>query len=141
MNETQHFRFTPSVWLVPSLLLGLMWMVWGVERVFRIDLASHGISPRTVEGLQGLLFSPFCTPTCSIWPTTRFRFLFWARRSFTFTGNFHLKCWCMAFYSRDCSLGQLVETRCILARVVWCMCWFRLFSLKACIRSITDSWP
>ena len=59
MNDTQHFKFTPSVWLVPSLLLGLMWLVWGAERVFRIDMASHGITPRTVEGLQGVLFSPF----------------------------------------------------------------------------------
>jgi membrane associated rhomboid family serine protease len=59
MNDTQHFKFTPSVWLVPSLLLGLMWLVWGVERVFRIDMASHGITPRTFEGIQGVLFSPF----------------------------------------------------------------------------------
>jgi membrane associated rhomboid family serine protease len=59
MNDTQHFKFTPSVWLVPSLLLLLMWLVWGMERVFRIDMASHGITPRTVEGLQGVLFSPF----------------------------------------------------------------------------------
>ncbi|MFZ4436457.1 MAG: rhomboid family intramembrane serine protease [Flavobacterium psychrophilum] len=59
MNDTQHFKFTPSVWLVPSLLLVLMWMVWGVEQVFRIDLAEHGIHPRTFTGLQGVLFSPF----------------------------------------------------------------------------------
>jgi membrane associated rhomboid family serine protease len=59
MNEPQHFKFTPSVWLVPSLLLLLMWLVWGVERVFRIDMASHGITPRTFEGMQGVLFSPF----------------------------------------------------------------------------------
>ena len=59
MNDTQHFKFTPSVWLVPSLLLGLMWLVWSVERVFHLDMASHGITPRTVEGLQGVLFSPF----------------------------------------------------------------------------------
>ena len=59
MNDTQHFKFTPSVWLVPSLLLVLMWMVWGVEQVFRIDLAEHGINPRTLSGLQGVLFSPF----------------------------------------------------------------------------------
>ena len=59
MNDTQHFKFTPSVWLVPSLLLGLMWLVWSVERVFHLDMASHGITPRTFEGIQGVLFSPF----------------------------------------------------------------------------------
>jgi membrane associated rhomboid family serine protease len=36
-----------------------MWMVWGVEHVYRIDLAEHGINPRTFAGLQGVLFSPF----------------------------------------------------------------------------------
>lgn len=59
MNDTQHFKFTPSVWLVPGLLLVCMWLVWGVEHVYRIDLAEHGINPRTFAGLQGVLFSPF----------------------------------------------------------------------------------
>jgi membrane associated rhomboid family serine protease len=36
-----------------------MWLVWGVEHVYRIDLAEHGINPRTFAGLQGVLFSPF----------------------------------------------------------------------------------
>ncbi|MBU3681449.1 MAG: rhomboid family intramembrane serine protease [Flavobacterium sp.] len=59
MNDKQHFTFTPSVWLVPGLLLVCMWMVWGVENIYRIDLAKHGINPRTFVGLQGVLFSPF----------------------------------------------------------------------------------
>jgi membrane associated rhomboid family serine protease len=59
MNDTHDFRFTPSVWLVPGLLLVCMWLVWGVERVFHIDLAEHGIYPRTLAGLQGVLCSPF----------------------------------------------------------------------------------
>lgn len=59
MNDTQHFKFTPSVWLVPGLLLVCMWLVWGVEHVCRINLAEHGINPRTFAGLQGVLFSPF----------------------------------------------------------------------------------
>ena len=59
MNDTQHFKFTPSVWLVPCLLLVLMWMVRCLEHVYRIDLAEHGINPRTLSGLQGVLFSPF----------------------------------------------------------------------------------
>ena len=59
MNDTQHFKFTPSVWLVPGLLLVCMWMVRCLEHVYRIDLAEHGINPRTLSGLQGVLFSPF----------------------------------------------------------------------------------
>lgn len=59
MNDTQHFRFTPSVWLVPAFLLLLMWLVWGVEQFFHLDFSEHGISPRTFAGLQGVVFSPF----------------------------------------------------------------------------------
>lgn len=59
MNDYHHFKFTPSVWLVPSLLLILMWFVFFLENSFNIDLTSHGILPRTVSGLQGVIFSPF----------------------------------------------------------------------------------
>ena len=59
MNDYHHFKFTPSVWLVPLLLLILIWFVFFLEHSFNIDLTSHGILPRTVSGLQGVLFSPF----------------------------------------------------------------------------------
>ena len=59
MNDYHHFKFTPSVWIVPTLLLILIWFVFVVENSFNVDLTSHGILPRTTSGLQGLLFSPF----------------------------------------------------------------------------------
>ena len=59
MNDYHHFKFTPSVWLVPSLLLIVMWFVFFLENSFNIDLTSHGILPRTFSGLQGIIFSPF----------------------------------------------------------------------------------
>ena len=59
MNEYHHFKFTPSVWLVPTLLLILMWFVFFAEHSFHINLTPHGILPRTVSGLQGVIFSPF----------------------------------------------------------------------------------
>ncbi|WP_162126323.1 rhomboid family intramembrane serine protease [Flavobacterium phycosphaerae] len=59
MNDYHHFKFTPSVWIVPSLLLILMWVVFFFERSFNINLTSHGIYPRTFSGLQGVVFSPF----------------------------------------------------------------------------------
>jgi membrane associated rhomboid family serine protease len=58
-NDYHHFKFTPSVWLVPSLLLILIWSVFLIEDTFNVSLTSHGILPRTVSGLQGLVFSPF----------------------------------------------------------------------------------
>lgn len=59
MNDSHHFKFTPSVWIVPALLLLLVWTVFYVEQKFHLDLAVHGIFPRTFSGLQGVLFSPF----------------------------------------------------------------------------------
>ena len=59
MNDYHHFKFTPSVWLVPTLLLIMMWAVFFFENSFNIDLTSHGILPRTLSGLQGVIFSPF----------------------------------------------------------------------------------
>lgn len=59
MNDYHHFKFTPSVWIVPSLLLLLIWGVFFVERSFNIDLSNHGILPRTLSGFQGVFFSPF----------------------------------------------------------------------------------
>jgi membrane associated rhomboid family serine protease len=58
-NDYHYFKFTPSVWLVPSLLLILIWSVFFFEHSFHIHLTSHGILPRTFSGLQGILFSPF----------------------------------------------------------------------------------
>lgn len=59
MNDYHHFKFTPSVWLVPAFLLILMWSIFFLENSFNVDLTSHGILPRTVSGLQGVIFSPF----------------------------------------------------------------------------------
>ena len=59
MNDYHHFKFTPSVWIVPSFLLILIWSVFFFENSFNIDLTSHGILPRTLQGLQGVVFSPF----------------------------------------------------------------------------------
>lgn len=58
-NDYHHFKFTPSVWLVPTLMLILIWAVFFVEDSFNMDLTSHGILPRTFSGLQGVMFSPF----------------------------------------------------------------------------------
>ena len=59
MNDYNHFKFTPSVWIVPSLLLILVWAIFFFEQIFNADLSSHGILPRNLSGLQGVLFSPF----------------------------------------------------------------------------------
>jgi len=59
MNDYHHFKFTPSVWLVPAIILIIMWFIFFLENSFNVDLSSHGILPRTFSGLQGIFFSPF----------------------------------------------------------------------------------
>ena len=59
MKEYEFFKFTPSVWIVPLILLSMIWGVFWIENFFHIDLAHHGIFPRSLSGLQGIIFSPF----------------------------------------------------------------------------------
>lgn len=59
MNDQHHFKFTPSVWIVPVFLVLVIWSVFLAEVRFNVDWTTHGIYPRTLEGLQGVLLSPF----------------------------------------------------------------------------------
>jgi len=59
MNDQHHFKFTPSVWIVPVFLVLVIWSVFLAEDRFNLDWTTHGIYPRTLEGLQGVLLSPF----------------------------------------------------------------------------------
>lgn len=55
----KHFKFTNSVIGLPLFFVLLLWFVYWVEIRFDFDFAQNGIFPRTFEGLQGILFSPF----------------------------------------------------------------------------------
>lgn len=58
MKENE-FKFTPSVVLLPLYFVLILWIVFWVERQFKINLSDYGIFPRTLFGLRGVLFSPF----------------------------------------------------------------------------------
>jgi membrane associated rhomboid family serine protease len=58
-NDHHYFKFTPSSWIIPTFLLVMIWLVFYIEYSFGINLETHGIYPRTLLGLQGVLFSPF----------------------------------------------------------------------------------
>ena len=53
------FKFSPSVWIVPSFLVVVIWSVFLLNHFFNLHLNEHGIEPRTILGLQGVFFSPF----------------------------------------------------------------------------------
>jgi len=58
MNDN-HFKFTPSVVLLPLFSVLLLWIIFWIEVKFKIDLNNLGIYPRTLEGARGILLSPF----------------------------------------------------------------------------------
>lgn len=59
MNEQNHFKFTPSVWIVPTFLLMTIWTVFLLEDKYNLNLKQLGIYPRTLSGLKGVVLSPF----------------------------------------------------------------------------------
>ncbi|WP_139958424.1 rhomboid family intramembrane serine protease [Flavicella sediminum] len=57
-NE-EEFQYTKEVIRVPMTVVFLMWFVYWMEIKFQINFTRHGVFPRTISGLQGILFSPF----------------------------------------------------------------------------------
>lgn len=54
--ESRHFRLSM---VIPALFLFLFWTAHLVELLFELDLHFFGIYPLKLNGLQGLLLSPF----------------------------------------------------------------------------------
>ena len=45
--------------IIPGIFVFFMWLVKIIEVLFDIDLSRFGIYPLSVQGLPGILFSPF----------------------------------------------------------------------------------
>jgi len=58
MND-KHFKFSTSVLALPLFFVLSLWLVFWAERRFKIDLLEYGIYPRTLEGMKGIILSPF----------------------------------------------------------------------------------
>ena len=48
-----------NVLKIPLLFVTLMWIVKLIELYFGTTFYAHGVLPRSISGLQGILFSPF----------------------------------------------------------------------------------
>lgn len=57
--EENHFKFTNAVVGVPLFFVLFLWFVYWLEIRFGFDFDDNGILPRTLSGLQGIIFSPF----------------------------------------------------------------------------------
>ena len=58
MNDN-HFKYTNSVIAFPLFFVLFLWFVYWLEIKFDFDFTENGILPRTLSGLQGIVFSPF----------------------------------------------------------------------------------
>ena len=58
MNTTEKKKIL-SILFIPFLFLILMWLVKIIEVNFQISFVRYGIFPQTIDGLKGILFSPF----------------------------------------------------------------------------------
>lgn len=59
MKQDNHFEFSTGVIIYPLLFLLFIWMVFWFEVRFGYDFTNYGIYPLTIEGLRGIVLSPF----------------------------------------------------------------------------------
>ena len=58
MNTTEKKKILSTLF-IPFLLLILMWLVKIIEVNFQLSFVRYGVFPQTIDGLKGILFSPF----------------------------------------------------------------------------------
>ena len=58
MNDN-HFKYSNSVIALPLFFVLFLWFMYWLQIKFDFDFFENGILPRTVSGLQGVVFSPF----------------------------------------------------------------------------------
>ena len=58
MNTIEKKKILSTLF-IPFLFLILMWLVKIIELNFQISFVRYGIFPQTIDGLKGILFSPF----------------------------------------------------------------------------------
>lgn len=59
MNEEKQFQFSQRVFIIPFLLVFVIWFVYWLEIRFGWNFNKSGIYPRTLNGFKGVFLSPF----------------------------------------------------------------------------------
>lgn len=59
MAAKKPLEFTLDVILYPLLFVFMAWIVFWIETRFKVNLNYLGINPKEIEGLRGIIFSPF----------------------------------------------------------------------------------
>lgn len=59
MSKTQHFKYSNSIIVYPLLMLFAMWLVFWYQVRIDSGIKGFGIRPQKIEGLLGIVTSPF----------------------------------------------------------------------------------
>lgn len=59
MNTDNKLQFSNRVILIPLVFIFLIWFVYWIEIKFSMNFTKFGILPRNLNGLKGVIFSPF----------------------------------------------------------------------------------
>lgn len=59
MENANQLKFTPDVFGYPLLFVMSIWIVFWFESRFGVNFNKFGVYPRNIEGLRGIIFSPF----------------------------------------------------------------------------------
>ena len=57
--QDNHFKYSNWVIALPLFFVLFLWFVYWLQIKFNFDFFEYGIYPRTISGLQGVIFSPF----------------------------------------------------------------------------------
>ena len=58
-EEHKQFKFTLITIAVPLYTVLLLWLIYWFEVNFEYNFTKYGVYPRTINGLKGIVFSPF----------------------------------------------------------------------------------
>ena len=59
MSEMGHYKFSNKVLAIPLMAMIIIWAVYWLELAMGVNFNEMGVMPRTLSGLQGVVFSPF----------------------------------------------------------------------------------
>lgn len=58
MNKVNFKKKLVDSIRLPAILIGILWVIQGIQALLGFDFGYYGVYPRTIFGLRGVLFSP-----------------------------------------------------------------------------------
>ncbi|MDR1632618.1 MAG: rhomboid family intramembrane serine protease [Dysgonamonadaceae bacterium] len=86
-NKSLEIKQILYAFFFPAIFVLVLWLVWMVEKGFDMNWYRFGIIPRTVEGLRGILFSPFIHSD--------------ANHLYSNSVPILVLCWCLFYFYKD----------------------------------------